>query len=211
MMDEIKKLLEVETARLGGAGEHFHKARDAIQSLQRSLPDDLKERREAAAEFLNRFAYDIDFKKGTPKEDLLKEFLIHCYDDNGCEKEGACAVIHTCADSNDPKWCAWKRLLGIHTGDFSAESEYYDPSPDYPEQWLDHMSEESAEWLIEWLEEHQFDMVEHPQKSRPPTFLLRYHYFVWCSEGHETIAHVCKAPFLTGGLELPRFIDEEEL
>ena len=81
--------------------------------------------------------------------------------------------------------------------------------PYYPDQWLEYMSEESANWLYEFMKNNGFDLVEKygpfkiPKELQNKGFLENY--FSWDEVG------VSKASFLTGGLELPDCVDEEVL
>jgi len=177
-------------------GSDTDKLLDAIRSLQQSLPDDLEERREAAA---NQLGYSSDISPESVLDDLIN---------------GTGSPV-----SSEPDMCAWKRLLGIHTGDFSAESEYYPPEPDYPEQWLDHMSEESARWLFAHLRAYGFHYVDRGNgKDGAPRELVENGFVATnivdkSDDPGDFKVQDCplKAAFLPGGLELPEFIDEEEL
>jgi len=167
---------------------------NSVQGLQSSLPDDLQARREAAAEFL------------ADRRRIEKDTALHSDTDYRL-----CNLWAGIDAGSEAEMCAAKRLSHIHTGDFSAESEYYPPEPDYPEQWLEYMSEESAEWLAGWLKEHAFGTVKNPQFESPPKELKRKDLVVWCRSHPEIEAYATRGVFLTGGLELPDFIDEEEL
>lgn len=84
-----------------------------------------------------------------------------------------------------------------------------DATPDYPKQWLEHLSEEAAEWLYTTLKEYRFQATKYQAKDIPSALLING--FVDKEPGTLGVYSVSKAPFLTGGLELPDCIDESDL
>jgi hypothetical protein len=203
MIDEIETILDVdlslaEDCTVGGPTpdcqrREVMKLIKAARGIRSSLPDDLEARREAAVKHLRHRHMEISHSSVPPFERFVE---LHC---------------RSLFDKPEDI-CAWKRCLGIHTGDFSAESEYYPPEPAYPEQWLEHMSEESAEWLVGALEIGSATWFKSGGPENAPDELLsRNKGLVSYTKGACPGLRIAKWPFVTGGLELPDFIDEEEL
>lgn len=225
MRDEIETILDVNldaattyainksTLRDSDQCKREHeKLIEACQSLQQSLPDDIGERREAAAEFIANEQTDKNPASPFTKESLLK-----------AEEPGILELYYTqlnqpMLELNPVIFDAWVRLAG-YTGKLDNESEYYPPEPDYPSQWLEHMSDESAEWLFAHLRAYGFHYVDRGNgKDGAPRELVENGFVATnivdkSDDPGDFKVQDCplKAAFLTGGLELPKFINEEAL
>jgi len=167
-----------------------------VESLQKLLPDDLEARREAAFGYIG---YANDYKD--PQSALIQLFarLLHSNRPGKDRKalESAIAAV----------FCRWDLV------EDSVESEYYSPEPEYPEQWLEYMSEEAASVLYDLCmlhpTRHNVDKTDAVREVINGGFAVVYENL-----GGRRIGDVSlklSEAFLTGGLELPDFIDEEGL
>lgn len=199
MRDEIETILNVDADAVNRViaapvepdkvCEQARRLVDAADALQQSVPNDLEERREAAAEFLRCRPAD---------EQSPDKILRHI------------AEYHH--GLRDTTLCAYKRILGIHGGNFQSESEYYDDSPEYPEQWLDAgLDESDAEFLLCVLQHGDEPFDDPVICTGAPENLVSDGFVRQDFEREDRYSvYVNSAPFKSG-LDLPDFIDEGDL
>jgi hypothetical protein len=179
----------------------------AAKSLQNRVPEDLRKRREAAAEFL------AEKLEHTP-EKLLNNPTLALSSFIQVTQQARIQVKYNGKVADTPEWTAIRRIVFFENdSDFSGESAYYDEEPDYPKQWLDHMSEESAKYLYNHIESCGFGWTHN-------NFLIKHGTAPSELEGdfmkvdHSAMGNEYKPReifFKTGALELPNFIDESDL
>jgi hypothetical protein len=217
MGNEIDTILDVEVQRhksgwligstyLNSAeGTPDDRIMGSILELQQQLPDDRDQRRAAAIDFIGWAKDSNDIQAA------LIQLFARLLRKNRPHKDKR--ALETALSAAFNRW---------DLVDESAESEYYDPSPDYPEQWLEHMSEESAEWMIgffEFFKKSPFSWCRWPEPrfEPPPTEICQNNGGLGVIvKRHDTkvgdVKSVRAMPIaFRGALELPEFIDEEEL
>jgi len=111
----------------------------------------------------------------------------------------------------NPKYCAFKRACRIHASKFWDEpylkpGYFGDDTPDYPKQWLEHMSEGAAEDLYQFIDEP--GTLASIDKELFEKGFIQF----FPNSCTMTPDYVLNRPvFTTGGLELPDCIDKSDL